>query len=98
MQNDAALDAQLREASAEDPGSVDNVLRAGAAPAARPNAGFSFEHFFRVDADAAAAAPSGPASAADATTAPPPAHRGAEGAPDDDLDEFHAWLAGLSKS
>ena len=101
LQNDPATDEQLREASAEDPGSVENVLRAGATPPARTNAGFSFDQFFRVDAGAPGAAgprdAEGPRGGA-SRPGEPPAPGGTDAAAGDDLEEFHAWLAGLSKS
>lgn len=62
-----------------------------AAPAHEPSArggSFSFEQFFR------------PTPAAGGHVAPPPARPAPEPAAerDDDLDEFHRWLEGLSKS
>ena len=89
LQNDAALDAQLREASLDDPTSIELLLRSGGRPS-RPNAGFSFDQFFQTD----------PSRRPDDVAAPAGhAESGAHGTPEDeDRDHFHAWLAGLSKS
>jgi len=99
LQSDAAVDAQLAELTQDDPTSLERVLREPTPPppaaSLRQGGSFSFEQFFRQPAEQPQ--PSEPAPQA------PGAPRG--GAPaaapqsaDDDLEDFHAWLAGLSKS
>jgi hypothetical protein len=89
LQDDRDIDAQLSQAASDDPASLEHVLRETApAVPGRPTPTFSFEQFF-TPALGTAPAPEQPTAQAPAET---------EAAGDDDLDEFHAWLAGLSDS
>ncbi len=110
MQHDQETDAQLAEASAEDPRSLEHLLAQSSAPdvaTTRETGGFSFEQFFQTEPTAGGPAETGAAGA----SSPPPAKSppalpttGATGndeeaaAREADLADFHAWLAGLSKS
>ncbi len=110
MQRDQETDAQLAEAAAEDPGALEHLLAGPSTPESlttRETGGFSFEQFFQVESTAGGVSEPGASPAAvptgfDGPPIEPPA--GAPAADEEaaareaDLADFHAWLAGLSKT
>jgi hypothetical protein len=97
LQDDPALEAQLAEASADDPDSLDALF--AALPTGTPAQGttpvtpvraqsFSFDQFF--EEPTSADQPSGEVGAEHSAE-----HGEAE--PEADLAEFHSWLSGLKK-
>ncbi len=109
MQHDQETDAQLAEASAEDPGALEHVLARPSVPVVattRETGGFSFEQFFQTEPAADGSAGPADAGASPPTAVSQAATSAAGGTGNDeeaaareaDLADFHAWLAGLSKS
>lgn len=97
FQDDAGVNAQLAELSQDDPASIEHVLRAtpGSVAALRQGVSFSFEQFFQKPTDT-------PPSGAPPADAPAPGGTtrgtGERETIEADLEDFHAWLSGLSKS